>query len=274
MGQSDPPPDAPALPVQPAVHDAEREMRRLTRRSFAVGGAAALVGLGGWYWLRTREREGEIPWPLRRVLDWNGRLGQAYFKETRLAPTFSVDSARDPRINGKIGMERRFDPADWRLQVENAGKPVRQFSLGDILALPRVDMVTELKCIEGWSEIVHWAGARFSDLLRVYRVGTRSGKPADPPASPDDLFPYVQLETPGGGYYVGLEMASALHPQTLLCYEMNGQFLTMHHGAPLRLVTTIKYGIKSIKRIGRIRFLDERPADFWADRGYDWYAGH
>jgi DMSO/TMAO reductase YedYZ molybdopterin-dependent catalytic subunit len=69
-------------------------------------------------------------------------------------------------------------------------------------------------------------------------------------------------------------MQSALHPQTLLCYEMNGQPLPVEHGGPLRLVTTVKYGIKSIKRIGRITFIDERPPDFWAERGYDWYAGH
>jgi DMSO/TMAO reductase YedYZ molybdopterin-dependent catalytic subunit len=84
----------------------------------------------------------------------------------------------------------------------------------------------------------------------------------------------VALETPDGGYYVGLDMASALHPQTLLCYEMNGLPLSLDHGAPLRLVTTVKYGIKSIKRIGTIAFTDARPRDFWAERGYDWYAGH
>jgi DMSO/TMAO reductase YedYZ molybdopterin-dependent catalytic subunit len=69
-------------------------------------------------------------------------------------------------------------------------------------------------------------------------------------------------------------MASALHPQTLLCYEMGGQPLTPDHGAPLRLVIPVKYGIKNLKQIGTIRFTDHRPADYWAERGYDWYAGH
>jgi DMSO/TMAO reductase YedYZ molybdopterin-dependent catalytic subunit len=55
---------------------------------------------------------------------------------------------------------------------------------------------------------------------------------------------------------------------------MNGELLTMPHGAPLRLVSTVKYGIKQIKRIGRIEFTDERPPDFWAEQGYDWYSGH
>ena len=81
-----------------------------------------------------------------------------------------------------------------------------------------------------------------------------------------DLLRYVKLSTPGGGYYVGLDIQSALHPQTLLCYEMDGAPLTLGHGAPLRLVIPVKYGIKNIKRIGTIRFTDERPADYWAER--------
>ena len=84
---------------------------------------------------------------------------------------------------------------------------------------------------------------------------------------------YAGLSTPDGSYFVGLDAASALHPQTLLAYEMNGQPLAPEHGAPLRLVVPVKYGIKSIKRIGTIRFTDARPRDYWAEHGYDWYAG-
>ena len=64
-----------------------------------------------------------------------------------------------------------------------------------------------------------------------------------------------------------------LHPQTLLCYEMNGAPLSFDNGAPLRLIIPIKYGIKSLKQIGTIRFADSRLPDYWAERGYDWYAG-
>ena len=88
-----------------------------------------------------------------------------------------------------------------------------------------------------------------------------------------ELFRYVQLQTPNREYYVGLDMPSALHPQTFLCYEMNGRPLTPEHGAPLRLVIPVKYGIKNIKRIGSITLTDDRPSDYWGERGYDWYAG-
>ena len=135
-------------------------------------------------------------------------------------------------------------------------------------------MVTELKCIEGWSDPVHWGGARLVDFADKYGAATKSGGKASVPKEPNDLFKYVSLETPDRGYYVGLDIESALHAQTLLCYEINGESLAPEHGAPLRLVTPLKYGIKHIKRIGKIVFTDERPADFWAERGYDWYAGH
>ncbi len=251
-----------------------RQLGRMTRRSFAVGAAAALFGLGGWTWLRTRSTEDGIPWPLRRVLNLNERLAQAYYKNTRLAPTFARETAREPRVNGQLGLDGGFDLSRWSLHVEGSAGRALQMSLGEIKALPRVEMVTELKCIEGWSEVVHWAGARFADFVAQCPLATRSGKRPNLERSANDLVEYVRLLTPGEGYYVGLDMPSALHPQTLLCYEMNGEPLSLAHGAPLRLVTPVKYGIKNIKRIGTIRFSDQRPADYWAEQGYDWYAGH
>jgi DMSO/TMAO reductase YedYZ molybdopterin-dependent catalytic subunit len=133
--------------------------------------------------------------------------------------------------------------------------------LDDIRALPKTAVTAELKCIEGWTRIIQWGGARFRDLAARFYEGA---------SNPDQ---YVALETPDGDYYVGLDMASAMHPQTLLCYEMNGKPLAPQHGAPLRLVVPVKYGIKNLKRIGRIDFSDSRPKDYWAERGYDWYAG-
>jgi DMSO/TMAO reductase YedYZ molybdopterin-dependent catalytic subunit len=118
---------------------------------------------------------------------------------------------------------------------------------------------------------MHFGGVRFLDFVRQFGLATRSGRAPD--SSPRDLYRYVYLATPDEDYYVGLDLASALHPQTLLCDTMNWQPLTREHGAPLRLYLAVKYGYKSLKRLGLIRFQDERPPDYWAARGYDWYAG-
>ena len=254
---------------------AEHQMRRLTRRSFVTGAAAALAGFGAWRWLSAATPEDGVPWPLRRVLRFNERLAESLGSPRGLAPTFSAQSLRGTaRTNGLVGLDDEVDGANWQVSVQHEGRGRGQtIRLSDIQTLPRLDLGSELKCVEGWSQVMHFGGVRFHDFVTRFGLGTRSGRAPDPAGNPQDLFRYVFLATPDEDYYVGLDMASALHPQTLLCDTMNWQPLTREHGAPLRLYLAVKYGYKSLKRIGLIRFQDERPSDYWAGRGYDWYAG-
>jgi hypothetical protein len=136
-------------------------------------------------------------------------------------------------------------------------------TMEDILELPRHELVTQFKCIEGWSQIVHWAGVRMVDFIETY-----------PPELIDDREPkYVYMETPDGDYYTGYDLDVCRHPQTLLVTEMMGAPLTQFHGAPLRLHMPTKYGYKQIKRIGLISYTNQKPDDYWTKLGYDWYAG-
>ncbi len=145
-----------------------------------------------------------------------------------------------------------------------AGTPGLLLSIADILKLPRHELVTQFKCIEGWSQIIHWGGVRMADFLEAY-----------PPArKPDGTLPrYIYMETPNGDFYVGYDLKVCRHPQTLLVTEMAGAPLTQAHGAPLRLHAPTKYGYKQIKRIGVIAYTDLKPDDYWTKLGYDWYAG-
>ena len=251
-----------------------------SRRSFLITGALGVAGIFGWRWLANAPAVDGIPGPLRKVLEFNADLTNGYYKNTRLAPEFAKSRAKKIRVNGVVGLGGEFDPMAWRLRVQGyapAGTAARtqEFTFAQIKALPRTEMTIEFKCVEGWSTIVSWAGVRLSDFLKQYPLATRSGQPiADPNQPPADVAKYVGMQTPDKAYFVGLEMESALHPQTLLCYEMNGEPLSLKHGAPLRLVTPLKYGIKQIKHIGTIAFTDTRPDDYWAKRGYDWHAGH
>jgi Oxidoreductase molybdopterin binding domain len=150
----------------------------------------------------------------------------------------------------------------------SAGSPSEMpgllLSMDDLRRLPHRELVTQFKCIEGWSQIVQWGGVRLADFINAY-----------PPArTPEGRRPrYIYMETPDGEYFCGFDMAACMHPQSLLVYEMGGQALTPGHGAPLRLAMPIKYGYKQIKQIGLIRYTDTRPNDYWANFGYDWYAG-
>ncbi|TAM81719.1 MAG: molybdopterin-binding oxidoreductase [Acidobacteria bacterium] len=272
---------APEVPTAPDPSELEewncqvrRRMRHQSRRSFLLWGAGLAAGAGAFEWLTTRPATGGVPWPLRKTLELNERLARGLFSEHRLSRTFDPKQVGPDRVNGDIGLDEDVDFAAWKLRVEGlaSGSGPLMLGLGAIRKLPRVEMTTEFKCIEGWSVIVQWAGARFTDFMKTYPPLTRSGG-AFSLSRTEDLPAYVSMATPDEGYYVGLDMESMLHPQTLLCYERNGAPLSQEHGAPLRLVATLKYGVKNIKRIGSIRYSNKRPADYWAERGYDWYVG-
>src|SRR5262249_17335899 len=102
---------------------AEQQMRRLTRRSFITGAAAALAGLGAWRWVTAATPEDGVPWPLRRVLRVNERLAEGLGAPHRLAPTFLAEGVRGPaRTNGLIGLAGEVDAAGWQLRVEHEGR--------------------------------------------------------------------------------------------------------------------------------------------------------
>jgi Oxidoreductase molybdopterin binding domain len=177
------------------------------------------------------------------------------------APMVAMEKVRQER-SGR--MPRGLEEAGESRSTLPPGTPGLLLTMDDILKLPKHDLVTQFKCIEGWSQIVHWTGVRMADLIAAYPPEKRR----------DGRLPrYVYMETPNGDYYVGYDMKVCMHPQTLLVTEMSGSPLTQYHGAPLRLHAPTKYGYKQIKRIGLIAYTDQQPDDYWTKLGYDWYAG-
>jgi hypothetical protein len=179
--------------------------------------------------------------------------------DTKVAP--SADTAEKMAPASMVAQEKIRQERAGRMPrgLEEAGRSRSTLAPGT----PGL-LVTQFKCIEGWSQIVHWSGVRLADLIAAY-----------PPELGRDakLPPYVYMETPNGDYYVGYDMHVCLHPQTLLVTEMGGSPLTQYHGAPLRLHSPSKYGYKQIKRIGLIAYTSQQPDDYWTKLGYDWYAG-
>src|SRR6516162_10049417 len=126
------------LPLTAAA--AEREMRRLTRRSFTTGAVAAVAGLGAFGWLTTASQEDGLPWPLRRVLRFNQWLAEGYSSPQRLAPTFPETSVRGPaRTNGLIGLSAPAKVADWQLCVQHQGRAEQVIHLRAVQELSRTD---------------------------------------------------------------------------------------------------------------------------------------
>ncbi|GAB3265253.1 hypothetical protein GCM10027347_32850 [Larkinella harenae] len=260
------PEDGPNKHIQREELTSEQQIRRRTLKAFAWFGAASLVPYGVYRWIVGQKKAAGLSAVFRQVLQANEKIADGYFSHASLAPTFPKErAAKQVRVNGKDGLRTPLDKAAWRLQIAQPGRQPLSVSLDELKTLPKQEIVFQFKCIEGWSQIQHWGGVNFGEFVKKYQLGRKDDS--------GEWFAYVGMKTPDGGYYVGIDTPSALHPQTLLAYEMNDEPLTDVHGAPLRLIIPVKYGVKNLKRIGSLWFSDERPRDFWAERGYDYHVG-
>lgn len=223
-------------------------------------------GVAAWLYIKKLPLDngllGGVQPPIRDVLNANENVFNKTLSDQHLAKTYPTSMAlKKLRVNGDIGITNDFDPSTWSLNITKKSNKTLSLSLDDIKKLPKTEICFDFKCIEGWSQITHWGGVKFSDLMKAYNLSSEAASK------------YVGMATADYDYYVGLDMDSAVHPQTLLCYEMNGKPLPIDHGYPLRLIVPVKYGVKSIKRVGEIYFDDIRPDDYWFQRGYDYYLG-
>ncbi len=163
---------------------------------------------------------------------------------------------------------------DWRLSVDGLVDRPSSFSLEELKRLPAHSQITLHVCEEGWSFIAEWTGVQLSSMLNL--VGAR------PEAKYVVFFPFEQVDQRTRNTFVwwdSLDMADALHPQTVLAYGMNGQELPTEHGAPVRLRVARQLGYKSIKYLSRITVTDSMGhfgkgvGGQNAEVGYSWYAG-
>ncbi|RYY59403.1 MAG: molybdopterin-binding oxidoreductase [Chitinophagaceae bacterium] len=245
--------------------------RQVNRRNFIA--FAGFLGFGAlayksWTWLNTSPVEprgvtGGARQPLRRALEQNEKIFRNTFSNDHLVQTYPrTMAAANVRVNSRIGMmDRDFDVAGWTMNVTKKDGSVIKITLDQLRALPKTEIVFDFKCVEGWDQISWWGGVKFSDFIEKFYLQDEAA------------MNYIGMATPDGQYYVGLERDAAMHPQTLLAYEVNGRPLPYEHGQPLRLIVPVKYGIKNLKRIGSVVFSNERPKDYWAENGYDYYSG-
>ncbi len=154
----------------------------------------------------------------------------------------------------------KIDPVKFRLLVEGDINNPLSLSMTDIQQMPHTSMTIRHVCVEGWAAIVQWGGLQLRDIVAL--------------AKPKQNVRYVYFES-ADGYYESWDIASALHPQTLMAYEKNGQPLPIENGAPLRLAAPIKLGYKQSKWVTRIFLLENLLPikGYWEDQGYEWFAG-
>lgn len=246
---------------------------RLTRRQLLRGlGAVSALALTGCLDVDPNHRLWRV---LTAFESWNrwlldrqaGRLVKT-FPPSAISQEFKINSLNLPPdyASGEANAWR-----NWRLTVDGLVERPGRFSFDELRHWPAAEQITRLDCVEGWSAIARWTGIRLSDLLA--RVGVRPGARyvVCHAADADDY---------GVPFYGSLDLAAALHPQTLLAYGFNGQVpLPLDHGAPLRLLLPTQLGYKSTKFLHRITVTPDLAAigggkgGYWEDQGYEWYAG-
>ncbi|MGH9384985.1 MAG: molybdopterin-dependent oxidoreductase [Vicinamibacterales bacterium] len=216
-----------------------------------------LLLLGGFAMPSWRDR-----W-VEAGLEWSDRASAVLFRQTHQAPTFR-DAQLAPFDQFPYNFYDIVDPEidfeNWKLQVGGSMSKPGAYTLDQIRALPIVRQNTRHVCVEGWDVIGRFGGAHISDFLTM--IGA-------------DLAARYLTVTCADGYYESLDMETARHAQSLLCYEMYDKPLDRGHGAPLRLHLPTKLGYKHAKYLMTLdvtHVLPERAA-YWSDQGYSWFAG-
>jgi len=236
-----------------------KELKLLQRRlflkqAFSLGALAMLSGCE----LTNAEAVQRL---LVTMSDWNDRAQGWLFNPRKLAPEYPESAITVPfPFNAFYEQDEapQVDAQSYRLELSGLIRERRPWSLPDLYALPQSSQITRHICVEGWSAIGKWSGVRFSSFLE--RIGADLGAR------------YVGFRC-ADDYYTSIDMATALHPQTLLTFRFADQILPREYGFPMKLRIPTKLGFKNPKHITAIFVTNMYPGGYWEDQGYNWYSG-
>jgi DMSO/TMAO reductase YedYZ molybdopterin-dependent catalytic subunit len=235
----------------------------LSRRDFmrlglvAPTALAAACGWDGGPLLEPRLRA------ISRLNDWVGE--KILLSPTRLAaeypPSARTPDGRFPAYSITRNRTGAFPqvPENWALEVGGLVRMPVRLTRPMLEALPRVTYTVKHHCVEGWTAVATWTGVPVSAVAAM--------------AQPTADARYLRFDSFDSRYANGWDLASAMHPQTILAYAYNDRPLMAEHGAPLRLYSPIKLGYKMTKYLTAMSFTRERPGGYWEDQGYPWLGG-
>jgi DMSO/TMAO reductase YedYZ molybdopterin-dependent catalytic subunit len=193
----------------------------------------------------------------------NQSFSELLVKPQLLIPEFSK-SAIDPKallLNSYEGTPEIDTDEDFTLMVDGEVKFPMELSLAALKNIPFTSVIMQHVCVEGWAAVVQWGGLRLRDLAKMVQ--------------PKDSAKYVLFQS-ADKYTESWDLASAIHPQTLLAYQMNGAPIPDDNGAPIRLAAPIKLGYKQSKWVTKVTFTSQIPKGgkgYWEEQGYEWFGG-
>ena len=236
----------------PAVVNLER--RLFLKRGLSLGALAMLAGCD------ITDHEG-VQRVLMAMSRWNDGAQQWLFNPNRLAPEFPESRITKPFPFNAYYTEDEVVEVEgdsYKLELAGMVREKKPWTLAELNALPQVAQVTRHICVEGWSAIGKWSGVRFSDFLA--RIGA------------DTTAKYVGFQC-ADDYYGSIDMATALHPQTLIALNYADETLPPKYGYPLKIRIPTKLGFKQPKHVAAIFVTNEYPGGYWEDKGYNWFSG-
>ena len=244
---------------RPTVEGRAPELLRLQRRlllrsGLSLGALTLLTGCD----LTDGDAVDKVLWAMSR---FNDRVQALLFDSNRLAPTYPVSAITDPFPFNAFYPEDSAPEVDgdtWKLEVSGLVTEKAPWTLAQLRALPQQSQVTRHICIEGWSAIGQWSGVPFRTLLE--RVGA------------DTRARYVGFKC-ADRYYSSIDMATALHPQTILALDWRDGPLPDKYGFPVKLRVPTKLGFKNPKHIMAMFVTNDNPGGWWEDQGYNWFSG-
>src|SRR5947207_7108194 len=198
---------------------------------------------------------------LKRISQFNDKVQELMFRPDHLAPTFPESMVvKPPRFNAYYDIEdiAPVDVANWKLELAGKIEDKRPWTAQQIYALPEQEWIVRHVCVEGWDYIGQWSGVNLRGFLT--RIGA-------------DLNARYMMFRCADDYSGSIDMASALHPQTILATKYAGEPITDPFGFPLRLRTAVKLGFKNPKWITSMEVTNTYPGGYWEDRGFNWFAG-
>jgi DMSO/TMAO reductase YedYZ molybdopterin-dependent catalytic subunit len=249
----------PRLDAKLLIRDAAKVMTDPVRRRFLRGGASlgALAVLTGCDILDGNSAERV----LMKISRFNDEVQGWLFQPGKLAPTYPETAITRPfRFNGYYPEEDapEVDKEDYKLLVGGLVEDKKSWTLEQLYALPQETQITRLVCVEGWSEIGKWTGTPLREFLR--RIGA------------DTSAKYVWFRC-AEGYSTSIDMATALHPQTQMTFQFDGQILPRKYGFPMRVRIPTKLGFKNPKYVMELAVTNKYLGGYWEDQGYNWFSG-
>jgi DMSO/TMAO reductase YedYZ molybdopterin-dependent catalytic subunit len=244
---------------QSALHENKKLVEDINRRK-VLRGAVSLGALSLLTGCDVTNHDA-VQRVLRAVSSMNDRAQALLFRPDHLAPTFSeAEVIKPPRFNAFYEIEdvKPVDAGNWKLELAGLIGDKRPWTAQQIYQLPEQEMIVRHICVEGWDYIGQWSGVNLRHFLE--RVGA------------DLTAKYVAFKC-ADDYTGSIDMATALHPQTLLATKYAREPITDPFGFPLRLRMATKLGFKNPKWITAMEVTNTYPGGYWEDKGFNWFSG-